>query len=703
MSKKIIEIYKNGETYEIQGSGGGSVAFSGYAGFSSEGNIADITTTGMTEFTDTESITLTNPTEGNYLWVFSTTHLATVCDGVNLPLYYGGTKDGYHVYRSDEMQAASVFLTFGTGNANETAETMPTIFAVTYSLENLTAANAPSEILNTDTATITLTPNTGYELPDSVTVTNATASYDGTSGSLAISGATEDVTVTAAGELIYFSVTNNLTEVTNSNDATTIGYGSAYTATLTPTTDYEIIVLSVSMGGLAVEVTDNTINIPSVTGNIVVTSEAAHIGHVTVAVTSSGTAVSGAAVQLTIDGSTFTGTTDSDGEVELTVPVGTGTLEVTQDGYVDYSASITVTSGTQTISAAISPLPRYTITGTANVDGVTIVLTGGETHTAVTASGAFTISNVLADTFAISCQGYSVSPSSIMVSGDTTLNLTLAELTMLLGTVTNETERTVSGATVQLSANGTELSTTTDSSGAYSFNDIPSGEATIFVTSSGHDAATKTVTLTSGNNTVNVEMRVALPSGYTRYDKGVFDGNGSALANIYPSSTMRFVAKARANDTGSESAMPNVFGNYDNTYITSLAFRKTGLLGIMGTDSTANRLNYTFSEETTDAHVLELSSDGLVMDGVTVNTFESPETYTSTYKFGIGTRRNKSGSAWGLFVGDIYWVKVYESGTLTHMYVPCTNAASPPAPRFYDIVAKVEPSKTGTWTVANDE
>lgn len=46
-----------------------------------------------------------------------------------------------------------------------------------------------------------------------------------------------------------YSITNNLTDVTNSNSATSVIGGSSYTATLTATTGY-IVQISVTMGGV---------------------------------------------------------------------------------------------------------------------------------------------------------------------------------------------------------------------------------------------------------------------------------------------------------------------------------------------------------------------------------------------------------------------------------------------------------------------
>lgn len=76
------------------------------------------------------------------------------------------------------------------------------------------------------------------------------------------------------GEQTYYSVTNNLTNVTNSNGATTVAEGAAYNATLTANTGYTLSEVSVTMGGETVSVTDGVVSIASATGNIIITATA---------------------------------------------------------------------------------------------------------------------------------------------------------------------------------------------------------------------------------------------------------------------------------------------------------------------------------------------------------------------------------------------------------------------------------------------
>ena len=71
-----------------------------------------------------------------------------------------------------------------------------------------------------------------------------------------------------------YSITNNLSNATNSNPNTSIARNESYTATINPDSDYELGSITVTMGGVDIThsvVNENSINITSVTGNIIIT------------------------------------------------------------------------------------------------------------------------------------------------------------------------------------------------------------------------------------------------------------------------------------------------------------------------------------------------------------------------------------------------------------------------------------------------
>ena len=84
----------------------------------------------------------------------------------------------------------------------------------------------------------------------------------------------EDTVIEDVGPTSY-TITNNLTHVTNSNSATSVDNGALYSATLTAVEGYTIAGVTVTMGGTDITSTaysNGTISITNVTGNIVVTA-----------------------------------------------------------------------------------------------------------------------------------------------------------------------------------------------------------------------------------------------------------------------------------------------------------------------------------------------------------------------------------------------------------------------------------------------
>ena len=74
-----------------------------------------------------------------------------------------------------------------------------------------------------------------------------------------------------------YTITNNLTDCTTSNNAKRIDANTKYSATITATTGYALSTLTVTMGGKDVTssvVSNNVITINSVTGNVVITAKA---------------------------------------------------------------------------------------------------------------------------------------------------------------------------------------------------------------------------------------------------------------------------------------------------------------------------------------------------------------------------------------------------------------------------------------------
>ena len=86
-----------------------------------------------------------------------------------------------------------------------------------------------------------------------------------------------EVTVAVESEIVTYTITNNLTNVSTDNPVTTITKNSPYEANLTPDTDHEFDSVIVTMGGTditAIAYSNGAITIGSTTGNIVITASA---------------------------------------------------------------------------------------------------------------------------------------------------------------------------------------------------------------------------------------------------------------------------------------------------------------------------------------------------------------------------------------------------------------------------------------------
>lgn len=94
-----------------------------------------------------------------------------------------------------------------------------------------------------------------------------------------------DLTVEQVSEdTTYYTITNHLTNVTTSNSTAQVADGAAYAATLTAANGYTMGAVTVTMGGVDITAdvySGGAINIPAVTGDVVVTASAAVAGAVT--------------------------------------------------------------------------------------------------------------------------------------------------------------------------------------------------------------------------------------------------------------------------------------------------------------------------------------------------------------------------------------------------------------------------------------
>lgn len=167
----------------------------------------------------------------------------------------------------------------------------PTNYTITNNFTNCKSNNSNTQVVEGATYKAKITPNTNYNL-DSITVTmggaDVTSSVVTTGNNIYninITSVTGDIVITAsATQKVTYTITNNLTNCSSNNSNTQVLEGDTYTATITPTTDYNLDSITVTMDNVditnSVVTTGNntySINITSVTGNVVITASASAI------------------------------------------------------------------------------------------------------------------------------------------------------------------------------------------------------------------------------------------------------------------------------------------------------------------------------------------------------------------------------------------------------------------------------------------
>lgn len=203
------------------------------------------------------------------------------------------------VYVGEEDVTSTVYLNGNisissvTGNilikANAISTTMT--YTITNNLTNVTSDNNVKELVSGSSYTATLTPITDEYTLSTVTVTMGGADITSSAysdGVITIPSVIGNIIITATAVsntvgTITYTITNNLTNCTNSNSNTSIDENSSYNATLTANDGYSIDTVTVTMGGNDITSTvynssNNSVAISSVTGNVVITANATSTG-----------------------------------------------------------------------------------------------------------------------------------------------------------------------------------------------------------------------------------------------------------------------------------------------------------------------------------------------------------------------------------------------------------------------------------------
>ena len=142
------------------------------------------------------------------------------------------------------QSTSTLTLTNCEGPVTVTIEGATKTFNITYSLTNVNSASGnPTTIAsNASAVKITLVKPTGYNLPNEVAITGVDAenwSYDGTTGIITISRPTANVTISAVGQAIVYTITTTTENATaDPTNPTTITYGTTATLKFTFPADH---------------------------------------------------------------------------------------------------------------------------------------------------------------------------------------------------------------------------------------------------------------------------------------------------------------------------------------------------------------------------------------------------------------------------------------------------------------------------------
>nr|DAL56462.1 MAG TPA_asm: hypothetical protein [Caudoviricetes sp.] len=178
---------------------------------------------------------------------------------------------------SGETVTSNIFtLTINSGMS------VDTYYTVNYHLHNATSSNTATSIKKGSSYSTTVAPESGYRITKIYCVMNGDDISDSTvnGNNVHINNVTGEVHVTVYTEAIsggdtdtYYAVKYRLNNATSSNSNTSVKKGSSYSTIISPENGYTVTEIYCVMNGINVSksvISGNNINIPNVTGEIVI-------------------------------------------------------------------------------------------------------------------------------------------------------------------------------------------------------------------------------------------------------------------------------------------------------------------------------------------------------------------------------------------------------------------------------------------------
>lgn len=312
----------------------------------------------------------------------------------------------HHTYDADD--AYDTFLEYYeqaiSGNI------IPT-YPVAYSLGNATSSNNSASAKENKQYSTTISPTTGYQI-SSITVMMGGVDITDTAVSgnnISIDSVTGEITITVTTEVLppdVYSVSYTLGNSTSTNSQTTVEDSSSFTAVITPNVGYNIDSISVTMGGNPISAIGNTINIPSVNGDIIIvvtTSKSVYTISNTLTHTTASTDVisveygssymngytaeSGyeiSAARVFMGGSDITSTAWNAQTGTVSIPSVTGNIQiVVTSTLIGYSVSVTATNATgnndvTSVEYGSTYVNTFTADSGYEIDTVSVIMGGAD-------------------------------------------------------------------------------------------------------------------------------------------------------------------------------------------------------------------------------------------------------------------------------------------------------------------------------------
>ena len=156
-------------------------------------------------------------------------------------------------------------------------------FSVAYHLSNCRSTNTVTSIAKGTPYLTEIQPDPGYTIDASQTKAIMNGDeyfYSESSRTITVMNVQGNIDVYGVGvapSVETVTISNHLTNCVSSNSATSVDKGSSYTATITANEGYTLDGIVVTMSGTAITssvVSGNSISIPEVTGNVVITATA---------------------------------------------------------------------------------------------------------------------------------------------------------------------------------------------------------------------------------------------------------------------------------------------------------------------------------------------------------------------------------------------------------------------------------------------